>query len=106
MDERDRQVGGVLEAERPVERRVAAADDHAALAGEHVLLPDEVVEPAALPVVDPVDPELARLERAVAGGDDDRLRLDRLAGRGRDDLDLVTRRELADLLAEEDVCAE
>src|SRR5262245_26806591 len=106
MNERDRQVGGVLEAERPVERRVAAADDHTAFAGEHVLLADEVVEPAALPVVDPVDPELARLERAVAGGDDDRLRLDRLAGRGRNGLDLIARRELAHLLAKEDVGAE
>src|SRR5215213_2176408 len=74
VDERDREVGGVLQAERPVERGVAAADDDAVLALEDVLARDEVVEPAAFPVVDPLELELPRLEGAMAGRDDQRAR--------------------------------
>ena len=39
-----------------------------------VLLAHDVVEALALPLVDPLDAELPRLERAVTGGDDDRSR--------------------------------
>ena len=72
VDERDRVLGRVLEAERPVERAIAAADDHTRSVAENVLLPHEVVETLALPDIDVVDPELARLEGPVAGGDDQR----------------------------------
>src|SRR4029450_13692417 len=72
MDERNRMLGGVLEAERPVERAVAPADDHTRSVAENVLLAHEVVETLALPNIDVVDPELARLEGSVAGGDDQR----------------------------------
>src|ERR671922_46569 len=68
VDERDRRLGGVLEPERPVERRVAAANDDAGPVAEHVLLTHEVVDAAALPVLDALDPEPARLEGAVAAG--------------------------------------
>src|SRR5439155_22091355 len=71
---RDRVPRGVLQTERPVERGVAAADDHARAVLEDRLLADEVMQPAALPLVDVLDPELARLERAVASGDDQRPR--------------------------------
>src|SRR5207244_11823973 len=71
-DQRDWVPRRVLEAERPVERRVAAADDHALLVEELRLLADDVVQAASLPVVDPLDPELPRLEGAVAGRDDQR----------------------------------
>ena len=55
VDEEDRQPGRVLEPERPVERGVAAADDDAVLVPEDVLLLHEVVEAAALPLVDALD---------------------------------------------------
>ena len=74
MDEHDRRAGGVLEPERPVERGIAAPDDHAGLVLEDVLLAHDVVEALALPLVDPFDPELPRLEGAVTGGDDHRSR--------------------------------
>jgi len=64
--------GGVLQPERPVERTVSAADDHTGAVAEDILLSDEVVEALSLPGVDVVDPELARLKGAVAGGDDQR----------------------------------
>src|SRR5512132_115624 len=72
VDERDRVSGCVLEAERPVERAVAAADDHTRSVAENILLAHEVVEALALPDIDVVDPELARLEGPVARGDDQR----------------------------------
>src|ERR687895_555772 len=61
VDERDREPGSVLEPERPVERRVAASDDHARLPAEDVLAADEVVEAASFPLVDVLDLALARL---------------------------------------------
>ena len=110
MDERDRQVGRVLEPERPVERRVAAADDDAVLALEDVLARDEVVEPAALPVVDPLELELPRLEGAVAGGHDQRPREELLARLRRQSEELLAvlrdAREIGDLFVEMDVGAE
>src|SRR6266540_3567661 len=74
VDEGDRRACRVLETQRPVERRVPAADDHAILVLEDVLLPHEVVDALALPLVDPLDSELARLERPVSRGDDERAR--------------------------------
>src|SRR5207248_8764622 len=68
------------EAEQPVERGVAAADDDARPVAEDVLLADEVVEASALPVVDALDAELARLEGAVPGGHDQRAAEIRLGG--------------------------
>src|SRR5688572_16867548 len=70
VHQRDRQVSGVLQAERPIEGRVAPADDDARLAPEDVLAPHEVMKAPALPVVDAVDLELAGLEGAVACRDD------------------------------------
>ena len=79
----------VLQAERPVEGGVAAADDDAGLVAEDVLAPDEVVEALALPGVDVLDLELARLEGAVAGGDDQRARREGLALVRGEDEDLL-----------------
>jgi hypothetical protein len=90
MDKRDRSVGRVLEPERPVQRRVASADDHASLAGELGLLLDDVVQTVSEPLVDVVDAELSRLERTVAGGHDQRSGEIRPA---------FVRRERVDLLA-------
>src|SRR5919109_2347335 len=110
MDERDRELRRVLEAERPVERRVAAADDYAALGTEDVLATHEVVETAPLPLVDAFDLELARLERAVAGGDDECTREETLPRdrRQREDLlaVLTDPLEVGHLLVEMDVGAE
>src|SRR5207302_9173153 len=107
VDERDRVAGRVLQAERPVERRVAAADDHALLADEDALLTHDVVEPLALPFVDALDAELARLERAVARGDDERAAAEHvpLVGADREQLlaALLARFERAHLLAEPEV---
>ncbi len=104
VDERDRKTRRVLETKRPVERGVTAADDDAALVPEDVLLLHEVVEPAALPLVDAIDPELPRLEGAVPRRHDHDSRRKGLAGLGRDDevllavgLDAVER---GDLLAQ------
>ena len=77
-------LGRVLEAERPVERAVAAAHDHARPVAEDILLADEVVEALSLPDIDVVDPELARLEGPVAGGDDQRPAEEGTALVGRD----------------------
>src|SRR5205823_9623817 len=52
VNETNRVLRGVLEAEGPVERGVAATDDHAHAALEDGLLAHEVVEPLALPLVD------------------------------------------------------
>src|SRR5207245_638614 len=88
VDERDRRAGGVLQAQRPVESGIAAADDHAGLVAEDVLLAHEVVQALALPRVDPLDAELPGLEGAVTGGDDERARQIRatLVRRQREDL--------------------
>ena len=72
VDERDRRLRRVLQPERPVQRRVAAADDHARAVAEDVLFAHEVMDALVLPRLDPLDPELAWLEGAVAGGDDQR----------------------------------
>jgi hypothetical protein len=79
VHERDRKVGGVLEPQGPVERRVAAPDDDASLPPEDVLAPDEIVEAPALPVVNSFDLELARLESAVSGRHDQRTGEETLA---------------------------
>src|SRR5262249_14551740 len=107
VHEPDRMLGRVLQPERPVERRVAAADDHAGAVAEDLLLAHEVVHAAALPVLDPLDPELARLERAVARGDDQRTGQVRaaLVGADREQLLAVLAQALErlHLLAEVDV---
>jgi hypothetical protein len=109
VDERDREVGGVLQPQRPVQRRVAAADDHYALARELRLLADDVVQPATFPAVDVFDSELARLERAVPCGDDDRAREVGVPGVRREGENLLAvlaqALERARLLAEHDVGA-
>ena len=107
MNERDRKPGRVLEAERPVEGGVAAADDHARLVAEDLLPLDEVVEPSALPVVDVFDLELARLEGAVAGRHDQHAGRERLAlVRREDELLLAVHADplqILHLLIEEDL---
>src|SRR6476646_3752260 len=106
MDEGNWMPGGVVQPERPVERTISAADDHAGAVAEDVLLSDEVVEPFSFPGVDVVDPELARLERAVAGGDDQGTAQVRasLLGRDREELlaVLVQALEHLNLLAQQD----
>ena len=110
VDERDRQTRRVLEAERPVERGVASADDHAGLVAEDLLPSDEVVEPAALPVVDVIDLELAGLERAVTRRDDQHAGRERLALVGGEDQLLLAvdpdPLEILHLLVQEDLGAE
>src|SRR5262249_7310618 len=105
VHQRDRMLGRVLEPERPVERAVAAADDHASAVAEDVLLAHEVVEALPLPGIDVLDPELARLEGPMAGGDDQRPAQIRaaLVGRDREELLAVLAQalEALDLLAEQ-----
>ena len=55
--------------QRPVERRVAAAEDHQALAGELRGVLDAVLDGAALEGLRALDADAPRLERADAGGD-------------------------------------
>ena len=109
VDEPDRRPGRVLQPERPVERRVPTAHDHAGAVAEDVLLAHEVVDALALPVLDALDPELARLEGAVTGGDDQRAREVRaaLVGADREQLLAVLREALErpHLLAEVDLRA-
>src|SRR5262249_53751482 len=104
VDERDRMRGRVLQAERPVERRVTPADDHAARAAEDIFLADEVVEAAPLPLVDADGDELAGLEGPVAGRDDEGAREigAALVGRDREQLlaVLVDPLERLDLLTQ------
>jgi len=50
--------------EGPVERRIAAAEDHDALAGELGGIPDAIMECAALERLGPFDADASRLERA------------------------------------------
>src|SRR5207248_4313985 len=78
------------EAEQPVERGVAAADDDARPVAEDGLLAYEVVEASALPVVDALDAELARLEGAVPGGHDQRAAEIRLGGARPDGEELLS----------------
>src|SRR5262249_50895478 len=99
----------VLYPERPVERAVAAADDHASAVPEDVLLAHEVVEALPLPGVDVIDPELPRLEGPVTRGDDQRSAQVRtaLVGRDREHLLAVLAQPLQalDLLAEQNLGA-
>src|ERR671934_2024243 len=107
MHEGDRMLGRVLESQRPVERTVAAADDDTRAVAEDVLLADEVVQPLALPGVDVLDAELPRLERSVAGRDDQRAAQVRppLVRRDREQLLAVLAQALErlNLLAEQDL---
>src|SRR5205807_10264400 len=105
VDEHDRQLCGVLEAERPVEGGVAAADDHAALVPELRLLAHDVVQALAFPAVPVVDAELPRLEGAVAGGDDQRAGEVLAALVGREPQDVPVALERLRLFAETDVGA-
>ena len=59
---------------RPVERRVAAADDHHVLSGERRGIGDAVVDPAAVPRRGGRLRKTARLERPDARRDHDRSR--------------------------------
>ena len=109
MHEVDRPRGGALQVDRPVERGVAAADDHAALVGELGLALDEVVQPAPAPGLEPLDRQRARLEGPVAGGDDQRAAEVVAALVGREAPDLLAfvldPLELAHVLAEVHVAA-
>jgi hypothetical protein len=72
------------EVQRPVQRGVAAADDHQVLAREvgRVLHPVEQLR--AVELVEAVDLQQARLEGADAGGDEDGLGQELRAARGLD----------------------
>jgi hypothetical protein len=65
-------LGRVDEVDDPVERGVAAPDDHHPLAFEHRLLADDVVHAAPLPRRHVIAGQLLGLERSVAAGDDHR----------------------------------
>src|SRR5664280_905498 len=60
VNEHDRRLGNRSETEQPIERRVAATHDHAALLGKLGLLAYGVEQASSLPVVDAVERELAR----------------------------------------------
>jgi hypothetical protein len=61
------------EVQRPVQRRVATADDHQVLAGELRRALDAVEQLRVVELLEAVDLQRARLERAHAAGDEDRL---------------------------------
>ena len=68
-----------LKIESPVERRIAAADDHDVFAAKLLDLAHRVEDRLALIGFDPLDRRLLRLERAAACGDDHRLAREGLA---------------------------
>ena len=77
-------LGQRLQIERPVERRVAAADDQDVLVAELLHLAHGVEHRLRLVGLDAGDRRTLGLERAAAGRDDDDLRLEHLAGVGGD----------------------
>ena len=62
-------LGDRLQVERPVERRIAAADDHQVVAAEILHAAHRVEDRLALIGLDARDRRPLRLERAAAGGD-------------------------------------
>jgi isoquinoline 1-oxidoreductase subunit alpha len=89
------------ELDRPVERRVAATEDHARGMPVLVRALDAVVDLVALESLGTGKADAPRLERAHARGDDDRTRIERGAGGGHDvEAAVVTLRDLDDFLAE------
>ena len=68
--------------QRPVERGIAAAEDHQALAGELRGALHPVLDGAALERLRALEADAARLERADAGGDHHRAGVEGGAGRG------------------------
>ena len=72
-----------LQVERPVERGVAAADDHHVLVAEILHLAHGIEHRLALVGLDAVDRRALGLERAAAGGDHHDLGEEHLVGIGR-----------------------
>ena len=66
-------VAGAREVERPIERRIAAADDDDVLAREHRRVAHAVKELRVAMPLDAFDLQCARLERADAAGDEEGL---------------------------------
>ena len=83
MDEGDA-AGDRMEVQRPVERRVAAADDQHPAAAEVLHLAHRIEDARALVGLDAGSRRALGLERAAAGGDHHHLGLDRRPGVGRD----------------------
>ena len=104
MDERDAAGRGrafLARGDRRRHRRFGAADDDDALAGVLVQGRGVLEELRAAEAVEPVDLEPARLERADAAGDDDRLGDEARSGRGGDvEAAVVAARDRAHLLVE------
>ena len=87
--------------ERPVERRVAPAEDHQALAGELGGVADAVLDGAALERLAALDPDAPRLEGAEAAGDHHRAGIEtHPAGGLQVEASVVPARELHHLVAE------
>ena len=80
VDQRDAARDG-MQVQHPVERGIAAADDHDAAVAEMLHLAHGIEDALVLVGVDARDRRLLRLERAAAGRDDHRLGLDRLVRR-------------------------
>ena len=93
--------GGRREIHRPVERRVATAEDHQRLAAVLGGAAHPVVDLAALERLAARHAEAPRLERADAGGDHDRAGIEHRAGRGdHAEAAAFLRRDLEHFLAE------
>ena len=76
----DRDLRDVVQRQRPVHRRIAAAGDHHALAGEAVALADVILHAAACLVGgEAVERRAVGAEGAGAGGDDHRAGAHRVA---------------------------
>src|SRR5207342_3980403 len=75
-------LGDRLQIERPVERRVAAADDQQPLAAEVLHLAHGVEDRLLLVGLDAVDRRALGLERAAAGRHHDAFALENLAAIG------------------------
>ena len=74
VDEVDRPGRRVLQVDRPVERRVATSDDHAAPACRTRPCASRSSEGPCRAILEPRDRQRARLERAMTRGDDQRAR--------------------------------
>jgi hypothetical protein len=96
-----------VQVDHPVERGIAAAEDHQPLAVEVGCIAHPVVDLPVLERVGALDAEPARLEGAEAGGDHDRPCQEARAGRGAEvEAAVLAPLQLDDFLAEMKLRAE
>ena len=99
MDDEDL-LGDAGQGQGPVERGIAAAGDHHALAAHVFLALHQVEDALALELGEALQRRAVGAECADAGRDDDRLRVDPGAGRGLEVPAVADLGQLIDLLAE------